>query len=93
MFILVHTISGNVEKAFIIRHHITNQSRCFGFVEFTNYDTINSVLKKKIHSIKDSQVDCRLVSNFNEMRKEKNNTHTPTTSIYTIRQQHLFLKF
>lgn len=50
---------GRVDKAFIIYHHKSGESRGFGFVEFVEKKSVSHVLQHK-HDLwlDDSQLDC-----------------------------------
>jgi hypothetical protein len=51
----------------LIYDHKTNQSRCFGFVEFENEFSVNLVLSIKSHLIDENEVECKPVFLKNEL--------------------------
>lgn len=49
---------GEVKKAFVIRHHKTKKSKCFGYVEFVGDTSKDLVLAEKSHFINGAAITC-----------------------------------
>jgi RNA recognition motif-containing protein len=71
---------GNIYKAYLIYDHNTGQSRCFGFVEFNEAESLQKSLAVKKHSLAGRNVECKQVflkSELEQMesnKKQKKNT-------------------
>lgn len=53
---------GEVDKAFVIYHHKTGESRGFGFVEFVNKNSVSEVLRNRSNLfLDDYELDCESV--------------------------------
>merc|ERR1712183_144336 len=52
---------GKIYKAYLIYDHKTQQSRCFGFVEFEKRSAVDGLLKKEKHIIDGNTIECKPV--------------------------------
>lgn len=54
-------VYGRIYKAYLIYDHKTQQSRCFGFVEFEKRSAVDGLLKKEKHIIDGNTIECKPV--------------------------------
>ena len=52
---------GNIYKAYLIYDHKTQQSRCFGFVEFEARKSVDLILEEEAHIIDEVTIECKPV--------------------------------
>ena len=60
---------GDIYKAYLIYDHNTQQSRCFGFVEFENGDSVKQILQEGKHIIDGNVIECKPVFLKSELKE------------------------
>lgn len=60
---------GAIYKAYLIYDHNTNQSRCFGFVEFESGESVQKILEEGKHTIDGNVIECKPVFLKSELKE------------------------
>lgn len=61
---------GEIDKAYIIKKHNSEVSRCFGFVEFRCKEALNKVFLQKKHKINGKAIECKPLNENSKYDKQ-----------------------